>query len=176
MLKNEDFIQEFVEEARDHLENFERILLHDLAAISAEQINDAFRAIHSIKGTAGFFGLARIVAVAHAMETILDFVNRKKVAVSDAEIDLLLEARDRLSVLVNDVKHSDSYPIEDILARSLPRLILRIRRAIKRRRWRSNCPSIAASFSQFLILIRRSRQRSPHLKKPAIIFMASKWR
>lgn len=34
-----------------------------------------------------------------------------------AEIDLLLEARDRLSVLVNDVKHSDSYPIEDILAR-----------------------------------------------------------
>ena len=117
MLKNEDFIQEFVEEARDHLENFERILLHDLAAISAEQINDAFRAIHSIKGTAGFFGLARIVAVAHAMETILDFVNRKKVAVSDAEIDLLLEARDRLSVLVNDVKHSDSYPIEDILAR-----------------------------------------------------------
>ncbi|KAF5071166.1 CheW-like domain protein [anaerobic digester metagenome] len=117
MLKNEDFIQEFVEEARDHLENFERILLHDLADIGAEQINDAFRAIHSIKGTAGFFGLDQIVAIAHAMETIMDFVNRKKVTFSDAEIDLLLEARDRLNVLVNDVKHSDSYPIEDIMAR-----------------------------------------------------------
>lgn len=117
MLKNEDFIQEFVEEAREHLENFERILLADLAAIGADQINDAFRAIHSIKGTAGFFGLARIVAIAHAMETILDFVNRNKVVFSDTEIDLLLEARDRLNVLVNDVKHSDSYPIEDILAR-----------------------------------------------------------
>ncbi|MBU4440070.1 MAG: Hpt domain-containing protein, partial [Acetobacterium sp.] len=106
MLKNEDFIQEFVEEAREHLENFERILLSDLADISAAQINDAFRAVHSIKGTAGFFGLAKIVEIAHAMETILDFVNRKKVAFSDAEIDLLLEARDRLNVLVNDVKRS----------------------------------------------------------------------
>nr|WP_320026387.1 chemotaxis protein CheA [uncultured Acetobacterium sp.] len=117
MLKNEDFIQEFVEEAREHLENFERILLSDLADISAAQINDAFRAVHSIKGTAGFFGLAKIVEIAHAMETILDFVNRKKVAFSDAEIDLLLEARDRLNVLVNDVKRSDTYPIDDILAK-----------------------------------------------------------
>lgn len=117
MLKNEDFIQEFVEEARDHLDNFERIFVCDLAAIDAEQINDAFRAIHSIKGTAGFFGLVQIVSIAHAMETILDFVNRQKVTLGDAEIDLLLEARDRLSALVNDVKHSDSYPIDDILAR-----------------------------------------------------------
>ncbi|MDO9491914.1 chemotaxis protein CheW [Acetobacterium sp.] len=117
MLKNEDFIQEFVEEAREHLENFERILLSDLADISAEQINDAFRAVHSIKGTAGFFGLVKIVAIAHSMETILDFVNRKKIAFSDAEIDLLLEAKDYLKVLVNDVKQSEAYPIDDILAK-----------------------------------------------------------
>lgn len=117
MLKNEDFIQEFVEEARDHLENFERIMLTDLADISAEQINDAFRAVHSIKGTAGFFGLTGIVAIAHSMETIMDFVNRKQIPLTDAEIDLLLEAKDRLKVLVNDVKQSETYPIDDILAK-----------------------------------------------------------
>lgn len=117
MLKNEDFIQEFVEEAREHLENFERVLLSDLADISEEQINTVFRAVHSIKGTAGFFGLTKIVAIAHSMETILDFVNRKKISFSDAEIDLLLEAKDRLKVLVNDVKNSESYPIDDILAK-----------------------------------------------------------
>lgn len=117
MLKNEDFIQEFVEEAREHLENFERILLTDLAVISAEQINDAFRAVHSIKGTAGFFGLTQIVAIAHSMETILDFVNRKKIAFSDSEIDLLLEAKDRLKFLINDVKNSEAYSVDDILAK-----------------------------------------------------------
>ncbi len=117
MLKNEDFIQEFVEEAREHLDNFERILLTDLADISAEQINDAFRAVHSIKGTAGFFGLTKIVAIAHSMETTLDFVNRKKLTLSDAEIDLLLEAKDRLKILVHDVKNSEDYPIDDILAK-----------------------------------------------------------
>lgn len=117
MLKNEDFIQEFVEEARDHLENFEQVLLTEPADISAEQINDAFRAVHSIKGTAGFFGLTQIVAIAHSMETILDFVNRKKLSLSDAEIDLLLAAKDRLKALVNDVKNSEIYPIDDILAK-----------------------------------------------------------
>lgn len=117
LLRNEDFIQEFVEEAREHLENFERILLLDLADIRAEQINDAFRAVHSIKGTAGFFGLEKIVLIAHSMETILDCVNRKKFSLSDADVDLLLETKDRLKTLVNDVKHSESYPIDDILAR-----------------------------------------------------------
>lgn len=117
MLKNEDFIQEFVEEARDHLENFERVMLTDLAEISAEQINDAFRAVHSIKGTAGFFGLTGIVAIAHSMETIMDVVNRKQIPLTDAEIDLLLEAKDRLKLLVNDVKQSETYPIDDILAK-----------------------------------------------------------
>lgn len=117
MLKNEDFIQEFVEEAREHLENFERILLHDLADISADQINDAFRAVHSIKGTAGFFGQEKIVLIAHSMETILDGVNRHKTSLSEADVDLLLETKDRLKVLVNDVKDSEAYPIEDILAK-----------------------------------------------------------
>ena len=117
MLKNEDFIQEFVEEARDHLENFERVMLTNLADISAEQINDAFRAVHSIKGTAGFFGLTGIVAIAHSMETMMDFVNRKQIPLTDTEIDLLLEAKDRLKVLVNDVKQSETYPIDDILVK-----------------------------------------------------------
>jgi two-component system chemotaxis sensor kinase CheA len=117
LLKNEDFIQEFVEEARDHLENFERVVLTNLAEINAEQINDAFRAVHSIKGTAGFFGLTKIVTIAHSMETILDFVNRKQIPLTDAEIDLLLEAKDRLKVLVNDVKQSETYPIDDILVK-----------------------------------------------------------
>lgn len=115
MLKNEDFIQEFVEEAREHLENFERVLLSDLADIREEHINDAFRAVHSIKGTAGFFGLDKIVSISHSMETILDFVNRKKIALSDADIDLLLKAKDSLKVLVNDVKNSESYPTEAII-------------------------------------------------------------
>lgn len=115
MIKNEDFIQEFVEEAREHLDHFEGILLSDQDAINDEQINNAFRAVHSIKGTAGFFGLNQIVAIAHSMESIMDFYNRKKSALKDAEIDLLLEAKDRLKELVNDVKNSESYPIDDIL-------------------------------------------------------------
>jgi len=115
LLKNEDFIQEFVEEAREHLENFERVLLGDLADIKKEQINDAFRAVHSIKGTAGFFGLDKIVSIAHSMEAILDLVNREKRFLSDADVDLLLKAKDSLKVLVNDVKNSEFYPTEEIV-------------------------------------------------------------
>ena len=116
MLKNEDFIQEFVEEAREHLINFERVLLGDLADLKKEQINDAFRAVHSIKGTAGFFGLDKIVLIAHSMEAILDLVNRKKIFLSETDIDLLLKAKDSLKILVNDVKNSEFYPTEEIIS------------------------------------------------------------
>ena len=53
----------FVQEANEHLETLE----NDLVALeaspqNAELLNRLFRAIHSVKGTAGFFGLTPITA------------------------------------------------------------------------------------------------------------------
>ena len=51
------FYQVFFEEAQEHLDSREHLLLEsDLAAPNPEDLNAVFRAAHSIKGSAGTFG------------------------------------------------------------------------------------------------------------------------
>lgn len=65
-----------------------------------ETINVVFRAVHSIKGGAGAFGLERLVRFAHLYETALDEVRSGRlVADSDAR-KLFYQAADHLSDLV----------------------------------------------------------------------------
>lgn len=47
----------------------------------AETINVVFRAVHSIKGGAGAFGLEALVRFAHRFETVLDEVRSDRMAV-----------------------------------------------------------------------------------------------
>ena len=53
----------FLDEARDMLRQFEEALLGlDEHPDDSEILNSAFRAAHTIKGTAGLFGCERVVA------------------------------------------------------------------------------------------------------------------
>jgi chemotaxis protein histidine kinase CheA len=67
-----DELQEFLAESEENLDRFD----HDLLALEAdphdiESIGSAFRAIHTLKGTCGFLGFARLEALAHDGETLL---------------------------------------------------------------------------------------------------------
>ena len=65
------FLDDFEAEARKHIEKIETAFLEANAhADDPTPINGAFRAAHSIKGTAGFFSLEKIVAVAHELESV----------------------------------------------------------------------------------------------------------
>ena len=59
MLTDDSLLHEFITESREHLESSEPDLLileADGANAGEDVINKIFRAIHSIKGAAGFFG------------------------------------------------------------------------------------------------------------------------
>ena len=63
-------LQEFLSEAQEIVESFNRALLkldEDRAAsrFDPEVLNDAFRAVHSLKGVSGLFGVNRITQLAH---------------------------------------------------------------------------------------------------------------
>ncbi len=64
----------FFDESFEGLDRAEAGLLALEASASAEVIGDLFRAIHSIKGGAGAFGVDEITGLAHAMENLLDDV------------------------------------------------------------------------------------------------------
>ena len=63
----------------------------------AELVNTVFRAAHSIKGGAAMFGLDRLIAFAHRMESTLGAIRSGQTALSAEIIDLLLRAADVLA-------------------------------------------------------------------------------
>ncbi|AUQ68477.1 chemotaxis protein CheA [Phaeobacter inhibens] len=65
-----------------------------------EVVNAVFRAVHSIKGGAGAFGLDDLVAFAHKFETVFDEVRANRLQLDTKLIQLLLRCSDHLSDLV----------------------------------------------------------------------------
>eukprot|EP00903_Cladosiphon_okamuranus_P021416 g19685.t1 len=80
-----------------------------------EVVNAVFRAVHSIKGGAGAFGLDELVAFAHKFETVFDEVRSNKLELDTKLIQLLLRCSDHLADLVTvsrdggsvDEEHND---------------------------------------------------------------------
>ncbi len=112
----DELIQEFVTEAREHLATIEADLLSiEKAGANADDqlLNKVFRAAHSIKGAAGFFDLGNVKELAHKAETVLDMLRSRKMQ-SNAEItNVLLRAFDKLRELVDSPESSNAADIND---------------------------------------------------------------
>ncbi len=66
-----------------------------------ETVNAVFRAVHSIKGGAGAFGLEELVAFAHVFETTLDCVRSNKLEPGPEVMKVMLKSADVLADLVS---------------------------------------------------------------------------
>lgn len=67
-----------------------------------------FRPIHSLKGNAAYFGLMKIKALAHDLESVLDLL-RKRVILPDRKIvDILLASIDELSHMLEQTRPNGS--------------------------------------------------------------------
>ena len=118
MLQNLEFIQGFVEEAKAHVDVVESELLKmDVKAVDPESINNIFRAVHSVKGTAGFFNLSKIVELSHSMENIFGEFRAGRKQIHSTMTDLLLSANDCLKSMVDNVLESESVDTSDLMTR-----------------------------------------------------------
>ncbi|MEO0936535.1 MAG: chemotaxis protein CheA [Pseudomonadota bacterium] len=96
--------EELLEALQDGLEQ----LADDASDI--ETINVVFRAVHSIKGGAGAFGLEALVRFAHRYETVMDAVRSGQIAPDDAMIKLFFRCADHLSDLVRGSRDETELP------------------------------------------------------------------
>ncbi|MBL8826114.1 MAG: chemotaxis protein CheA [Planctomycetaceae bacterium] len=77
--ESQEMIVEFVDEAQLSLQDLPNQLeLHRLQPEVTDPINAVFRAIHSMKGCAGFLGLTAIKLFAHSLENTLDELRKGK--------------------------------------------------------------------------------------------------
>jgi two-component system chemotaxis sensor kinase CheA len=89
------FREIFFEETQEHLANVESILLRlDTDAPYPDDLNAIFRAVHSIKGSAGMLGCTDMAALTHLQENLLDLLRKGERPIGKGDIDAMLKAGD----------------------------------------------------------------------------------
>ena len=88
----------FFQECEELLGDLETNLLAlESGDTDVETINACFRAVHSVKGGAGAFGLEDLVRFAHVFETLMDELRSGRKAVDETVVRTLLRASDVLN-------------------------------------------------------------------------------
>ncbi|CAD5200443.1 chemotaxis protein CheA [Pseudomonas sp. FEN] len=105
----DDVLQTFIAESQELLLLMEDALLQiEQVPDDVDTINALFRVAHTIKGSAGLFGLTPIVAFTHVAESVLDRVRGNELRVDEALSALFLQVRDHLGELIELLaRHGD---------------------------------------------------------------------
>lgn len=99
----------FLDESRDLLAQMEDILLRaESDSIVDDDMNALFRCAHTIKGSAGLFGLDTVVRFTHVVENVLDRMRNGELVFSPALVSLLLECQDHIAGLIGTVAAGDT--------------------------------------------------------------------
>jgi two-component system chemotaxis sensor kinase CheA len=104
-IQDPQLLQEFLIESEELLQRVDQ----DLVALESsptdhELLDLVFRAWHTIKGTAGFFGLEPVVRVGHRAEDVLTNLRNGRIQLTQRIMDALLAARDQLGKMLADIR------------------------------------------------------------------------
>ncbi|MDD5030339.1 MAG: chemotaxis protein CheA, partial [Rhodoferax sp.] len=92
----------FISEAGEQTEAIETLLLElEHQPDNRELLDNLFRCAHTVKGSAGIFGLTKVVEFTHHVETLLDQCRDGVLALTPAISTLLLQCNDQIKFLVD---------------------------------------------------------------------------
>lgn len=91
-----EIVQEFLTECGELLDALETDLITLESDASPELLNQVFRALHTIKGSASFLALTEMVEIAHAAESALNAARNGDAPVDQELMDMLLRAVDMI--------------------------------------------------------------------------------
>ncbi|MGN6133773.1 MAG: chemotaxis protein CheA, partial [Aureliella sp.] len=118
-IEDTELLAEFVVESQEHLENVESQLLSLEAnpnEVDRALVNNVFRAVHSIKGAAGFLGLTTVESLAHRGEEVLNRLRNDEIRPTSAVVSTLLAATDRLKGLLAAIDSSNAQDVSQHIA------------------------------------------------------------
>jgi two-component system chemotaxis sensor kinase CheA len=110
-----ELLKEFVVESQEHLADVENQLLtleSQGDAMDVGLVNKVFRAVHSIKGAAGFMGLETLGGLAHRSEEVLNKLRNKELRPTSVVINTLLKAADQLKDLLDQIETSNEVDVD----------------------------------------------------------------
>ncbi len=111
-------IQEFLTESEELLQGMDQDMVTlESTPNDADLLNRIFRALHTIKGTAGFLGFEPVVRLSHQAEDVLNNLRKGALTLSQRMMDALLASRDQLGVMLQDIRGGGlkQYSIEGLV-------------------------------------------------------------
>ncbi|XZE19554.1 chemotaxis protein CheW [Pirellulaceae bacterium SH449] len=119
-IEDDELIKDFIVESQEHLSDVESQLLtleSQQNGVDVALVNKVFRAVHSIKGAAGFLGFGVLESLAHRGEEVLNRLRNNEMRPTSLVINTLLKATDRLKQLLDSLETSNEQNVtEHIIA------------------------------------------------------------
>ena len=108
------YLEIFVEETREHLQNLnEHLLVLEKEPENKDTINEIFRAAHSLKGMAGTMGYKRMQNLTHDMENVFSEIRNDKMAVTSELVDTLFQCLDALETYLDNIINTQDEGTDD---------------------------------------------------------------
>ncbi|MCK4718177.1 MAG: chemotaxis protein CheA [Thermoplasmata archaeon] len=103
------YLDLFVEEAGEHLQALNSLLLEmEKDQYNEERMNETYRLVHTIKGTASVLGIEEMPELAHTMEYLFDMLREKKEKPKEDTINLLFESVDMMNAMLQELTTTGS--------------------------------------------------------------------
>ena len=103
-MENEEFIREFLEESEENLDQLDQDFVSlEQQPGDLERLDSIYRAIHTIKGTSGFFGFSKLGAVAHSAENLLSRLRDGELTLTEELTSALLESVDAIRKILSQI-------------------------------------------------------------------------
>ena len=121
----DEIVGEFLVESYENLDAYDEDLLAlERDPSDREVIGSIFRAIHTVKGTSGFFGFTALESLAHVAENLLGRLRDGEIAVTEEIASALLATGDAIRRMLGDIERTGEEGDEDVseLVATLTRL------------------------------------------------------
>jgi two-component system chemotaxis sensor kinase CheA len=119
-----EFVAYFRDEAEELLQQIDADLLQledfvGSGRADSELVNSLFRALHTIKGSAGMLQFTDIQNLAHKLENLVDLLRKERMPLTESCVDILFSGRDFLNDLVDSAIEGRETPsgLNDFIGR-----------------------------------------------------------
>lgn len=103
----QEILNDFLTESTEMIDALDqRFIALESDPNNADLLNEIFRAMHSMKGGAGFLGFNHLVDVTHRAESILNKMRQGEMAVVPAVINVILETVDVVKAIMADIRQT----------------------------------------------------------------------
>ncbi len=107
----DDILKDFLAESKENLDRLDQEFVElEENPQNEDLIKSIFRTIHTIKGTAGFFGFTTLEGIAHFGEDILSKLRDKVIGVNEEITTMLLKAVDHIKAILASLESTGKEP------------------------------------------------------------------